>query len=51
MAFVAVAFVVVSPPLKMFVPVNVLFEYVLGIVVEESAKYVAEVVENELPIF
>ena len=41
----------VTFPLKVLEPVNVLLLYVFGIVVEESAKYEAEVVENALPVF
>ena len=33
-------------PLKVLVPVKVLFEYVFGIVVDAFAKKIAEVVEN-----
>ena len=45
-SFVLVALVAVNPPLKVFVFVNVFAEYVFGIVDDESAKYVADVVEK-----
>ena len=38
----------VARPLKVLVPVKVLFEYVFAIVVEASAKKVEEVVEKRL---
>ncbi len=39
----------VSAPLKMLVPVKVFDEYILGMVVEASMKYVADVVDHERP--
>ncbi len=39
----------VSAPLKMLVPVKVFDEYILGMVVEASMKYVALVVDHERP--
>ena len=40
----------VSEPENVLFPVNVLFEYVFGIVVEEFAKLIAEVVLNAPPV-